>query len=386
MQPIKNVYFDNAATTPLKEEVVVVMHKALLEDYGNPSSTHSFGRKVKSKIEQARKNIAHYLNADASEIIFTSGATESDNLVLRSAVVDLNVQHIISTKIEHHAVLHTIEELVAKVQVTAHFLEVNSKGEPDLNQLEDLLKNLEGKKLVSLMYVNNEIGNVLDFEKVAGMCKNYGALFHSDTVQAIGHQPLDLKKHSVDFIVAAAHKFHGPKGVGFVFVRKGHSLKALIGGGAQEKGLRAGTEATHNILGMEKALQLAYDHFDAEKEYVLGIKKYFVESIKRVIPVVKFNGNSAHYEKSNFNIVNFSLPLSKPTSDLLMFQLDLKGIACSQGSACQSGASKGSHVLSEILTEEESAYPALRFSFSVFNTKEEVDFVIDQLKGFFKNT
>lgn len=376
------VYFDNAATSPIKKEVIEVMQQTLAEDFGNPSSTHSFGRKVRSKIEQARKNIAKYIGADASEIIFTSGATESDNLILRSAVTDLGVTHIITTKIEHHAVLHTVEELEEKGFVEVHFLEVNSMGEPNLEQLEVLLETLEGKVLVSLMYVNNEIGNLLDFDKVCELTNKYGALFHSDTVQAIGHQHIDLKKQSVDFIVAAAHKFHGPKGVGFAYIRKGHHLKALIGGGAQEKGLRAGTESSHNILGMEMALKLAYDNLEEERAYVLGIKKYFAESLIKVFPTLKFNGLSGDLEKSNYNILNVSLPLDSSKAEMLMFQLDLKGIACSEGSACQSGAASGSHVLREILSDEALKAPALRFSFSVFNTRDEVDYVIQQLTAF----
>ncbi len=376
------VYFDNAATSPLKKEVIELMQQTLAEDFGNPSSTHSFGRKVKSKIEQARKNIAKYIGADASEIIFTSGATESDNLILRSAVTDLGVSHIITTKIEHHAVLHTVEELEVKGFVELHFLEVNSQGEPNLLQLEGLLQTLDGKVLVSLMYVNNEIGNLLDFDKVCTITNKYGALFHSDTVQAIGHQPIDLKRQSVDFIVAAAHKFHGPKGVGFAFIRKGHNLKALIGGGAQEKGLRAGTESSHNILGMEMALRLAYDHLEEERAHVLGIKKYFAQSLIKVFPKLRFNGLSGDYERSNYNILNVTLPIDSSKADMLMFQLDLKGIACSEGSACQSGATKGSHVLNEILDEEAIKAPALRFSFSIFNTRDEVDYVMQQLSEF----
>jgi cysteine desulfurase len=376
----KKVYFDNAATTAVREEVVEAMAKSLMEDFGNPSSTHGFGRSSKSIVEQARKDIAKVLNAHSSEIIFTSGGTEADNLVLKSAVKDMGVEHIISTGIEHHAVVHTLDELEHQGLVRVHNLNLNSKGEPDLNQLEDLLKSLEGKVLISLMHVNNEIGNLLDIDRVTSLSTQYGALFHSDTVQSIGHFQWDLQKQKVDFLAVSAHKFHGPKGVGFAYIRKGHPIKALISGGSQEKGMRAGTESIHNIVGLAKALQLTQENYHQERSYIEGIKRYFIETLSREIPSVVFNGTSADFEKSTYTMVNVSIPIVNEKASLLLFNLDLKGIACSKGSACQSGSQKGSPVLSQILDEKALEFPALRFSFSKYNTREEVDYVVEVLK------
>lgn len=376
----KKVYFDNAATTAVREEVVEAMAKSLMEDFGNPSSTHGFGRSSKSIVEQARKDIAKVLNAHSSEIIFTSGGTEADNLVLKSAVKDMGVEHIISTGIEHHAVVHTLDELEHQGLVRVHNLNLNSKGEPDLNQLEDLLKSLEGKVLISLMHVNNEIGNLLDIDRVTSLSTQYGALFHSDTVQSVGHFQWDLQKQKVDFLAVSAHKFHGPKGVGFAYIRKGHPIKALISGGSQEKGMRAGTESIHNIVGLAKALQLTQENYHQERSYIEGIKRYFIETLSREIPSVVFNGTSADFEKSTYTMVNVSIPIVNEKASLLLFNLDLKGIACSKGSACQSGSQKGSHVLSQILDVKALEFPALRFSFSKYNTREEVDYVVEVLK------
>mgnify|MGYP000170973760 FL=1 len=376
----KKVYFDNAATTAVREEVAEAMAKSLMEDFGNPSSTHGFGRSSKSVLEQARKDIAKVLNAHSSEIIFTSGGTEADNLVLKSAVKDLKVEHIISTGIEHHAVVNTLEELAQQGLVSVHNLNLNTKGEPDLNQLEELLITLEGKVLISLMHVNNEIGNLLDIDRVINLASQYGALFHSDTVQSVGHFKWDMQRQKVDFLAVSAHKFHGPKGVGFAYIRKGHPIKALISGGSQEKGMRAGTESIHNIVGLAKALQLAYQHIQEERSYIEGIKSYFIESLSRAIPSVVFNGTSADFDKSSYTMVNVSIPIANEKSSLLLFNLDLKGIACSKGSACQSGSQKGSHVLSQILDNKALEFPALRFSFSKYNTREEVDYVVEVLK------
>lgn len=376
----RKVYFDNAATTAVREEVVEAMAKSLMEDFGNPSSTHGFGRSSKSIVEQARKDIAKALNAHSSEIIFTSGGTEADNLVLKSAVKDIGVEHIISTGIEHHAVVHTLDELEQLGLVRVHNLNLNSKGEPDLNQLEELLKSLEGKVLISLMHVNNEIGNLLDLDRVINLSAQYGALFHSDTVQSVGHFQWDLQKQKVDFLAVSAHKFHGPKGVGFAYIRKGHVIKALFSGGSQEKGIRAGTESIHNIVGMAKALQLTQENYQQERTYIEGIKRYFIKTLSKEVPSVVFNGTSADFDKSTYTMVNVSIPIVNEKASLLLFNLDLKGIACSKGSACQSGSQKGSHVLSQILDEKALEFPALRFSFSKYNTREEVDYVVEVLK------
>ena len=379
---MQKIYFDNAATTPVREEVIAKMQDALVNSYGNPSSTHGFGRSAKTEIEQARKTIAKYLNAQASEIIFTSGGTEADNMILRSAVKDMGVQTIITSKIEHHAVLHTAEALQKEFNVHIEFVDLDSFGNPDIQHLEQLLLADDSKKLVSLMHVNNEIGNILDLEAIAALCKANGALLHSDTVQSIGHFKWDVQTTPIDFMVAAAHKFHGPKGIGFAFIRKNTNIEPLILGGSQERGYRAGTEPIHNIVGLKEAFIAAYDNLEEEQQYITSLKDYFIKKIKVAIPEVKFNGYSGNLERSTYTLVNICLPFSKEKSQMLLFHLDLKGIACSEGSACQSGASGGSHVLAEVLSDEELQKPSVRFSFSKYNTSEEVDYVIEVLKEF----
>lgn len=379
---MNSVYFDSAATTQLRPEVIDRITEVMQNNFGNPSSTHAYGRNSKALIENARKTIAKQLGVTAAEIIFTSGGTEADNLILNSCVRDLGVQRIISTKIEHHAILHTIEELQKHYGIHVDYLNLNVSGEVDYIQLETLLQDTSRKTLVSLMHINNEIGTVLDIEKVAKLAKANNALFHSDTVQSIGHYELDLSKIPVDFVVAAAHKFHGPKGIGFAFIRKNSGLQSLIFGGQQERGLRAGTEPVHNIAGLETAFVLAYENLEKERAYIQDIKSYFVQKIKDEIPGVKFNGICSDPQKSTYTLLNVCLPISQDKAIMLLFQLDLKGIACSKGSACQSGSDKGSHVLSEILSEEDLKKPSVRFSFSSFNTKEEVDYVVQVLKDF----
>ncbi|AKA34056.1 cysteine desulfurase family protein [Flagellimonas lutaonensis] len=379
---MEKVYLDNAATTRVRDEVIAKMQEALANCYGNPSSTHSFGRSAKTAIEKARKTIAKYLNAHPSEIVFTSGGTEADNMILRCAVRDLGIETLITSKVEHHAVLHTAEELEKEYGIALQFVDLDGDGNPRLDHLESLLAQDAKKKLVSLMHVNNEIGNLLDIAAVARMCKDRGALFHSDTVQSIGHFEWDVQEVPVDFMTAAAHKFHGPKGIGFAFVKKNSGLRPLIVGGAQERGNRAGTEPFHNIVGLEEAFVAAYDHLDEERKYISRLKQYFVEKIQSAIPGVAFNGLSGYMEKSTYTLTNVRLPFDTQKSLMLLFHLDLKGIACSKGSACQSGSDMGSHVLNEILDKEELKKPSLRFSFSKYNTKEELDYVVQVLKEF----
>lgn len=379
---MQKVYLDNAATTKVRDEVIDCMQEALATCYGNPSSTHAFGRSAKSIIEQTRKTIAKYLNASPSEIIFTSGGTEADNMILRCSVRDLGVETIITSKIEHHAVLHTAEELVKEYGINLHFVNLDDRGNPILKHLEVLLQQDSNKKLVSLMHVNNEIGNKTDIDVVCDICKQNNALFHSDTVQSIGHYQWDLQKTPADFLSAAAHKFHGPKGIGFAFIRKNTGLRPLIVGGSQERGFRAGTEPCHNIVGLEKAFIAAYDNLEDEKAYITDLKEYFIDRITSEIPDAKFNGHSGNIEKSTYTLVNVRLPFSEEKALMLLFHLDMKGIACSKGSACQSGSAGGSHVLSEILSEEDLIKPSLRFSFSKYNTKEELDYTVDVLKTF----
>lgn len=376
---MKTVYFDNAATTPIRDEVVNSMVEAMKNSYGNPSSTHGIGRSAKSVIESCRKSIAKLFNVSAGEIVFTSGGTEADNFVLRSAVRDLKVNHIIAAKTEHHAVLHCIEQLQIEYHIEVSYVKLDTFGEVDYEHLETLLSK-PMKTLVSLMHINNEIGNILDIERVANLCRTNNVLFHSDTVQSVGHYYLDLNNIPIDFLAASAHKFHGPKGVGFVFVRKNSGLKPLIFGGEQERGLRAGTESLHNIVGLECALRLAYENLKDESDYVKDLKQYFISKIKEEIPGVAFNGNSADLEKSTYTLVNVCLPVPESKAAMFLFQLDLKGIACSKGSACQSGSNQNSHVLTELLSEADLLKPSIRFSFSKYNTKEEIDYVVNTIK------
>ncbi|WP_121907354.1 cysteine desulfurase family protein [Ulvibacter antarcticus] len=379
---MKKVYFDNAATTQLRSEVIHCISEVLRTEYGNPSSTHSYGRSSKSLLENARKEIAGHLNVSASEIIFTSGGTEADNLILNSCVRDLGVTRIISSKIEHHAVLYTINELQKSHGIQIDFVDLDEFGHVDYGHLESLVRDTTQKTLVSLMHVNNEVGCILDIDRVAKLCKANNALFHSDTVQSVGHYKLDFSEIPIDFACVAAHKFHGPKGAGFAFVRKSSGLQPLIFGGEQERGLRAGTEAVYAIAGMAEALKISYQNLDKEKAYISSIKSYFKDEISKAIPGVKFNASCGDLEKSTYTVLNICLPMPPEKALMLLFQLDLNGIACSRGSACQSGSSKGSHVLSEILSEEDLQKPSIRFSFSIFNTKEEVDYVVEFLKDF----
>ena len=380
----RKVYFDNAATTPMRKEVIDSMHKVLLETFGNPSSTHSFGRSAKTQIETARKSIAKHFNADPQEIIFTSGGTESDNMLLRCAVQDLGVQTVITSKIEHHAILHAVDFLAENKLANVLYVKTDSEGLIDFVDLVHLLKVDRTKKLVSLMHINNEIGSILDLDRVSKICQDNDALFHTDAVQGVGHYEIDLNQLKIDFLSAAAHKFHGPKGVGFSFVRKNSGLNPFILGGSQERGLRAGTESVHNIVGMAKALEIAYSRIDEEQKYLKDLKTYAIEQFTKSFPEVHFNGCCSDLDRSSCTLVNVSLPVPEDKVNLLNFHLDLKGIACSKGSACQSGSTKGSHVIEEVVPLSYKNNPAIRFSFSIFNTKKEIDYLIQTLESFVK--
>jgi len=379
---MKKVYFDNAATTQVRDEVISRISDVLKSDIGNPSSTHSYGRSAKSLLENCRKEIASHFNVTAAEIIFTSGGTEADNLIINSCVKDLNVTRIITTRIEHHAVLHTIQGLEENYDLQVDYVQLDHLGMVDYSHFETLLKSYSGKTLVSFMHVNNEIGNKLDIARVADLCNENDVLFHSDTVQSMGYYELDFSKIPIDFAAASAHKFHGPKGVGFAFIRKNSGLKPLIKGGEQERGLRAGTEAVYAISGLTKALEIAYKNLKKERDDIAAIKNYFKERILHEFIGVKLNGNCADSKNSSYKILNVLLPISSEKATMLLFQLDLKGIACSKGSACQSGSTRGSHVLTEVLSDEDLLKASIRFSFSKYNTKEEVDYVIGILKEF----
>lgn len=372
---MKKVYLDNASTTAIRPEVIQEMTKIMLEDFGNPSSTHSFGRNGKTILELSRKSIAKHLNCTAQEIIFTSGGTEADNWILRSSVEDLKVERIITSKIEHHAVLHTVWALQEEYNIQVDYVNVNPDGSLDLTHLSNLLAE-EKKTLVSLMHVNNETGTILDLDRVSLICKQYNALFHSDTVQSIGKTEIDLQKTPIDFILASAHKFHGPKGIGFAFIRKNSGLQPLLFGGEQEKGLRAGTEAVHQIAGMAKALSISYEKLEEESAYILGLKNYLIEQFEIHFPDFRINGKKDDF----YNLINVILPFSSDKTSMLLFSLDMKGIAVSRGSACQSGSIKPSHVLNEMLSETDLKLPNLRISFSHYNTKEDIDWLVESLK------
>lgn len=373
---MKKVYLDNASTTAIRPEVITEMTKILSEDYGNPSSTHSFGRNAKSILELSRKSIAKHLNVFAQEIIFTSCGTEATNWILRSAVKDLKVKRIITSKIEHHAVLYTVLALQKEYDIQVDYVAVRPNGEIDITHLVELLSQ-EKKTLVSLMHVNNEIGTVLNLDRISTICQEHNVLFHSDTVQSIGKTVIDLQKLPIDFIVASAHKFHGPKGVGFAFVRKNSGLQPLFYGGEQEKGLRAGTEALHQIAGMAKALSLSYANLEAEKNSIAELRTYLINQLKIEFPEFKINGSSEGF----YTVLNVLLPFSEDKTAMILFHLDMKGIAVSRGSACQSGSVKPSHVLAEMLSNEDLKKPSLRISFSHENTKEDIDLLIQALKS-----
>lgn len=374
---MKTIYLDNAATTPILPEVIDAISSAMANVYGNPSSIHHIGRKAKSLVETSRKNIAKHFNASAQEIIFTAGGSEADNLILRNAVTNLGITTIISSKIEHHAVLHTIENLQKEFGIHLKFVNLDEKGNVNYGHLAQLLQASDDKKLVSLMYVNNEIGNILNLEKVSELCIANNALFHSDTVQGIGHFNIDVKQIPIDFFVASAHKFHGPKGVGFAYIKRGFGIQPILHGGAQERGARAGTENVHSILGMEKALEISCMNMREESVYIQKLKNYFMEELKQNFEGIEFNGQSAIETESSYTILNVRFPKEYA---MLLFNLDLKGIAVSGGSACQSGSNMGSHVLHEILPEKEAAKTSVRFSFGKFNNIEELDYVVSSLK------
>jgi len=378
---MQTVYLDNAATTPIAPEVIEVITKTMEEAFGNPSSTHQIGRKAKGLVENARKNIAKMLGCTASEIVFTAGGSEADNLILRNVITNLEVKRIITSKIEHHAVLHTIQSLKEEFSIDIEYVNLLEDGDIDYDHLGLILKSSEQKTLVSLMWVNNEIGNILNSKKVCELCEENGALFHSDTVQGIVHLEIDLQQTPIDFIAASAHKFHGPKGVGFAYFKKGFGIQPILIGGEQERGARAGTENTHSILGMEKALSLGLNNFDKEKEYISNLKQYFISQLKNTFPESSFNGRSSDSEKSAYHILNVRFSKEIP---MLLFNLDLKGIAVSGGSACQSGSNKGSHVLNTILSPENALKTSVRFSFSKYNTVEELDYTITVLEEILK--
>ena len=373
---MKRVYLDNASTTAIRAEVIQEMTKVMAEDYGNPSSTHSFGRNAKGILELSRKSIAKHLNGTAQEIIFTSCGTEANNWILRSAVKDLKVKRIITSKIEHHAVLYTVLALQREYDIQVDYVAVKPNGEIDITDLVELLSQKK-KTLVSLMHVNNETGTVLDLDRIGRICQEHNELFHSDTVQSVGKTEFDLQTLPVNFLVASAHKFHGPKGVGFAFIRKTSGLHPLFYGGEQEKGLRGGTEAVHQIAGMAKALELSYGNLETERDHITKLKNYLITQLGIEFPAFVINGSPDGF----YTVLNVLLPFSEDKTAMILFHLDMKGIAVSRGSACQSGSVKPSHVLAEMLSNEDLKKPSLRISLSHYNSKEDIDLLIEALKS-----
>lgn len=371
------VYLDNAATTAMDDRVIDAMIPYMRNHYGNPSSVHSFGREVRTAIERSRKKVAELLNATPAEIFFTSGGTEADNTAIVCGIDSHGITHAVTSPLEHHAVLHTLQMCEKKGHIKLSILDVNEKGELDMNQLEDLLK-ANPKSLVSLMHANNEIGNINDLNRIGSLAKEYGAFFHSDTVQTMGHYVHDMKSLPVDAVVAGGHKFHGPKGSGFLYVKKDKKIHPLIHGGAQERNMRGGTENVIGIIGIAKALEIAYEDMAVHQVHIESIKKHFIQSLTQEIPGVAFNGLSGDLDNSLYTVLSVSLPPSEANRGMLLFNLDLEGISASGGSACSSGATVGSHVLRAINHTPDR--DAVRFSFSRFNTIEEVDYTVGKLK------
>lgn len=376
------VYLDNAATTPVAPEVVEAMIPVLKNTFGNPSSSHSFGREAKALIETSRRGIAKHLNCKPSEIIFTSGGTEADNMALNSSVDELGVKRIITTKLEHHAVGHTAEAIIEHSGVELTYVNIDGQGHVDLEHLKELLAGSDKKTLVSLMHANNEIGTLLPLKRVSELCRTYGAYFHSDTVQTMGHYAFDLQDLDIDFITCAAHKFHGPKGIGFLYVNQKIKVSSLIHGGAQERGFRGGTENVYGIVGLAKAMDLAYEDVRGHQDHVQSLKSYMIDQLKELFDDIAFHGDITP-EGSLYTVLNVCFPRTDKAS-MLLFTLDLKGVAASGGSACSSGAAKGSHVLEGIGAD--MSRPNTRFSFSRYTTKDEIDYALEQIKVVFEKT
>ncbi len=370
------IYLDNAATTPLSKEVLEAMLPYMTTHFGNPSSIYSYGRETRLAVENARKGVAGLLNAHPGEIFFTGSGTEANNMAILTAIRDLGCQHIITSPIEHHAVLHTVQHYASGDALSYSFVKLLPGGHIDLNDLEEQLERTNKKCLVSLMHANNEIGNLLSMNAVSALCKKHDALFHSDCVQTVGHYPIDLGRLQVDFISASAHKFHGPKGTGILFVRRELPAKPLIHGGGQERNMRAGTENVYGIVGFAKALELAMAGYEKDSVHISKLKTYMIEQLQKEIPAVKFNGD--YNGSSLYTVLNASFPQTEK-SEMLLFNLDIHNICVSGGSACSSGANQGSHVIDAISGDPDKV--AIRFSFSRHNTKPEIDRVIETLKN-----
>jgi cysteine desulfurase len=373
---MNRIYLDNAATTPLDKEVIAEMVHVMENFYGNPSSIHAQGREVRTLLEKARKTVAGLLNAVPAEIFFTSGGTEADNMAIRCGIAAFGIKHAITSKIEHHAVEHTMEQLLKAGTINKlSYVNIDSKGAIDYDHLEQLLQE-NPRSMVSLMHANNELGTLTDVERVGEICEKYEAIFHSDTVQTMGHYVHDVKKLKAHFIVCAGHKLHGPKGVGFIYINHNVKISPLIFGGAQERNMRGGTENIYGIVGLAKALELAYAHMEEHQNHVQGLKTYMKDKLLAEVPGIGFNGETAP-EKSLYTVLNVCFP-EMEMSDMLLFNLDINGVSASGGSACSSGSNIGSHVLTAIGADPNK--PSVRFSFSKNNTREEIDYVVEKVK------
>ncbi len=372
---MNRIYFDNAATTCLDKEVLDAMMPYLTTHFGNPSSIYSYGRETRMAIELARKSVAKVLNAHPAEIFFTSGGTESSNTAINASINDLGCKHIISSEIEHHATLHTVKHLNCNEKVRLSYVKLLPDGHIDLNDLEQLLSESEEKTLITLMHANNETGHMLDIYAVGNLCEKYNAIFHSDTVQTVGHFPFDLRNMPVHFITGASHKFHGPKGVGILYINENIKIKPFINGGSQERNMRAGTENVYGIVGFAKALEIATANYKKDSEYIQELKMYMLEQLKKNIQNISFNGDPKG--KSLYTVLSVSFPKTEK-NELLLFNLDINNICASGGSACTSGIEQSSHVIRAI--NNDSNKVTVRFSFSKYNTKEEVDIVVNKLK------
>jgi cysteine desulfurase len=369
------VYLDNAATTPIDPEVLKVMFTVMESNYGNPSSIHGHGREARALIEKSRKTIANLLHTSPAEIFFTSGGTEADNTAIRCGIIDNNIKHAITSRLEHHAVIHTLEAMQKAGIISLSFVNTDSKGNIDYQQLETLLQNNE-RSFVSLMHANNEIGTLTDVMRVGDLCEKYNAIFHCDTVQTMGHYPHDLSKLKMHFMVCAAHKLHGPKGIGFLHVNHRIKIKPMIFGGSQERNMRGGTENVYGIVGLAKALEIAYAEMAEHQQYIQSLKTYMIDQLTEKVPGINFNGE-VDSDKGLYTVLNVSFP-EMEMADMLLFNLDIAGISASGGSACSSGTDIGSHVLSAIGANP--LRPSVRFSFSKYNTKAEVDYTVAKIR------
>jgi cysteine desulfurase len=371
------VYLDNAATTSIDKEVLKSVYEVMESHYGNPSSIHTHGREVRTLIEKARKSVASLLHASPSEFFFTSGGTEADNMAIRCSIIDYGIRNVITSVIEHHAVLHSLQDLERSGLIQLNYVNIDERGSVDFQHLEELLDTNE-RSFVSLMQANNELGTLTDIERVGELCEKYNAIFHCDTVQSMGHYPHDLNKLKVHFLVCAAHKLHGPKGVGFLYINHKIKINPMIFGGSQERNMRGGTENVYGIVGLAKALEIAYAEMEEHHQYIQGLKSYMIDQLRINIPGIEFNGETDS-EKSLYTVLNVSFP-EMDMAEMLLFSLDIAGISASGGSACSSGTNIGSHVLNGIQANPNR--PAVRFSFSKYNSKEEIDYVIVKLKEF----